>query len=135
MRTFSDEHRARLSASAMGNTNTTRLPVTFHGGYAYVDAPEGHPYTCHHGRIRRSRAVMEKHLGRILKPSEMVHHKDGSKDNDVIENLEVMSLGQHNTVHKKGAKRKRHSDATRAKMSARAKQVWAARRADCGCSP
>jgi hypothetical protein len=37
------------------------------------------------------RAAMEAHIGRALKPHETVHHIDGNRQNNAIENLELWS--------------------------------------------
>lgn len=73
-------------------------------GYYYVTTTPPHPY----GEKRRDRkrkyiylhrAVMENHLGRYLKPTEQVDHKDGDKANNNISNLELTERGPHQRDH------------------------------------
>jgi hypothetical protein len=46
------------------------------------------------------RWIMEKNIGRKLKPMEIVHHRDGNKLNNSINNLELFdSQDQHETLH------------------------------------
>ena len=45
---------------------------------------------------------MEQYLGRKLTRDEVVHHKDGNKANNDIENLELTSLSEHTRQHQLG---------------------------------
>src|SRR3989304_9665975 len=69
-------------------------------GYAYVPAPTGHPYPSRKPRahqrawILEHRLVMEKTIGRYLKPSEQVHHVNGRRDDNRPENLELWARSQ-----------------------------------------
>lgn len=59
-------------------------------GYIDVWIPHDHPF-CEHNRrsIREHKLVMSEKLGRRLRPGETVHHKNGIRHDNRIENLEL----------------------------------------------
>lgn len=57
-------------------------------GYVLVLCP-GHPYANFHGYVREHRLVIEQIIGRYLQPGEVVHHRNGIKDDNRPENLHL----------------------------------------------
>ena len=48
-----------------------------------------HPYCKSNGLVFEHRLVMEKKIGRYLRPEEVIHHIDGNTLNNDIDNLEL----------------------------------------------
>jgi len=73
---------------------------TNNNGYIMILKPEHH-FCDRQGRVRRSRLVMEKHLKRFLKPTEVVHHINKIKNDDRIKNLKLfINQKKHMEYHK-----------------------------------
>lgn len=99
----SAEARAKMSrahASLTGEKNSR-----WHGGiqrdprgYVRVYLPD-HPHCNATGYVYEHRLVMEAHLGRTLLPTEVVHHINGIKDDNRIENLMLFSSNEGHASH------------------------------------
>lgn len=68
-------------------------------GYVLLLSPN-HPHCRKHtGYVFEHRLVMEKVIGRFLLPEEVVHHRDGNKQNNRPDNLQLFSENSKHLAH------------------------------------
>lgn len=68
-------------------------------GYILERCPH-HPFADKRKYVLQHRLVMEKYIKRFLLPDELVHHINEKRNDNRIENLQLMTRGEHNSHHK-----------------------------------
>jgi len=103
-RAYQATHPQPIGASARAWKGGKRRSTD---GYIYFwTSPDDffYPMATVNGAIAEHRLVMAKHINRCLQSWELVHHKNGLRDDNRIENLELTMRGSHIHRHGKGYK-------------------------------
>ena len=75
------------------------------GGYIYCRTIPLHPKANANGLYPLHRVLVENKLGRHLKDDEHVHHLDGDKNNNCVDNLIAMTASEHAAHHRRIGRR------------------------------
>lgn len=96
------------SVSAV-NKKAKKLNLKINWTYTYKSV-QGYLIDCtdRTNKILVHRAIMEKHLKRKLSKNEIVHHKDGNKLNNNLDNLELLTRAKHMNLHRSELEAAKH---------------------------
>ena len=89
---FSEEHKRKISVSRKKYFEGKAKGYDIHNGYKRLTQGDN----C--GRLEHI-VIMEKHIGRKLNKNEVVHHINGIKTDNRIENLRLMNVSEHARFH------------------------------------
>lgn len=102
---LSPEHRQKISEAMKGNVGGKNNGCWKGGrlksstGYIMIHQP-AHPASTKTGYVPEHRLIMEKKLGRYLSGIEVIHHINGKRDDNRLENLMLFkSNSEHHKYH------------------------------------
>ena len=88
---MTEKQKEKIRDSMIKHWDSKRKPILNKNGYVTLTIGNKKQYV--------HRLVMEKHIGRKLLKTEQVHHINGDKTDNRIENLEIVFLGEHQRRH------------------------------------
>jgi hypothetical protein len=91
-----------MKGESSGNFKGYRRKTT--KGYITLYRPN-EPGTDRNGLIMEHRYLMAQHIGRAIRNDEAVHHINGIKNDNRIDNLQLMTVGEHSALHNKKRKK------------------------------
>jgi ribonuclease HI len=103
---LSEEHKRKIAKALLGknrgcnNGSWKGGVITSSGGYVLIHCPNN-PMANSSGYVLRSRLLMSEHLNRVLKPNEEVHHRNGIRSDDRLENLRLFSSKTYHALYDK----------------------------------
>lgn len=99
---FSEEHKRKISQAKKGKC---RVFTRYGGhkkhranGYVLIYCPN-HPNATKDGYVAEHTLVMEAQIGDYLPKGYVVHHKNHIRNDNRIENLELMTSKEHSKLH------------------------------------
>lgn len=83
------------------NKKAKKMGLNIDRIYKYISV-QGYVVDCtvRTKKFQVHRKIVEQHIGRKLTTDEIVHHIDGNKTNNTIENLQVMTRSEHINLHR-----------------------------------
>lgn len=90
-RKIPEDQKEKMRLAKLGMYDGCKNPAWKGGrkkssGYIFIWSPH-HPYANTANYVKENRLVVEKYIGRHLKPEESCHHRNGIKDDNRPENL------------------------------------------------
>lgn len=92
-RQFCSNECRQQHESINGRSSSKRTGAWMENGYRVIYAGDGEG-------IKEHIKVMEEHIGRKLRPDEVVHHINENRLDNRIENLQLMTRGEHSRLHR-----------------------------------
>lgn len=97
-RRHTEEHKAKISATHKGRTHDWTTKRRIQHGYISLFEPEN-PMSNKGGYVYEHRKVMAESIGRPLLKTELVHHVNGIKTDNRLNNLQIVSRFEHAQIH------------------------------------
>ncbi len=96
----SEQSKIKMSLSKVGKNNPSYLSGRIINTQGYIlILNRSHPNALNGKYVYEHRFVMEQHLGRLLTSKEEIHHINGVRDDNRIENLRLFASKSEHKIH------------------------------------